>query len=363
MELMTMSNLQPDRFVENYRSLIWAERYAKAGDFELVSDNVFETINLLPLETMVCLRESTVPMVVEMHKITKPLRGAPTLSVIGRSFETVLDRRAATNTLPPDIGRIPWTIQAEKEADAAYQAMRIVLGDIERSQEGNVVLSEVSPAVSPLDAIPEIDLILPADYNAGTTNSYEIKAQDLYVTVMELISTNHRGLKAVRPTPTGTKIGIEIYNGADLTEFVQIDARFDQFDNATYLLSKAGSKNLAYVYGPTGSEQILKTQAPEPSGLERRVLIVDQSSDTTASLPDVRRTRALVELYKQNHTALFDGEIAQKIAARYNVDYHLGDIIKLVGEYGLSQNVRVAEFIRSSDSSGVKAFPTFEAID
>ena len=43
--------------------------------------------------------------------------------------------------------------------------------------------------------------------------------------------------------------------------------------------------------------------------------------------------------------------------------YGLGDILKLQDEYNLTRNVRVAEFIRSSDSSGESAYPAFQVID
>lgn len=367
MELMTLrsTDFQPVKLVENYDSLIWTERYWKNGDFQLVTSNVEEGLRLLPLESYVTLRESTVPMIVEIHKIEKDPQQAPKLTVIGRSFETVLERRASVKELDPD-GEPPtetWTIQADKESDAAYQAMRVVLGDVNRFQGEIQVLSGVTPAVSPLDAIPEIDLTLPVDYSTGTTNTYEIKRGNLYNTVLDLVNIRHRGIKAVRPDQNGSKVSIEIYNGADLSSFVLFDAKFDQFDKATYLLSKQSSTNVGYVYGPNGADVVLKTAAAEPSGLERRVLLVDEMGNADINTSDIRRSRGLVELYKYNQTALFDGEIAVQVAGGFNSLYFLGDIVKLNGEYGLSETVRVAEFIRSSDNSGTKAYPTFETVD
>jgi len=420
------SSFQPLNAVENYESLIWSERYSDFGDFELTSSDIAGMVSLLPREACVCLRESTVPMIVENYAINKPAREKPTITITGRSYETVLERRVAVNTtLPATYSSVPfddWDIDATKESDAAYLAMRIVLGDAPRYQGSTMVLPLTNPAVSPLDAIAEIDLILPADYidiigvaawsatppvayTAGSRakyagfvwraiaptapdpptitdpskweklypwSPYEIKAQNLYGSVMELLNTNRRGLKAVRPVPGDFKIGIEIYNGANLTgegetgdpnHVVVFDARFDQFDDTTYLLSAQGSANVAYVYGSNGAQTVLKNAAAEPTGLARRVLFVDQSSDTATSSADVRKTRGLIELYKYNATALFDGQIAEQVAEGYDRDYFLGDILKLTGEFGLSQNARVAEFIRTSDATGSKAYPTFEAVD
>jgi hypothetical protein len=416
MELITLgTNFQPANLVENYKSLVWTERYASEGDFQIESNDIEYLINALPLESYVSLRESTVPMVVEAHKIVKKSGEAPAITIVGRSFETVLERRASVKALVAATVRTPWMLAAATASDAAYRAMRIVLGDVAQTQGGANLLPALSPAVSANDAIPEALLTRPKDYltsawsstiryaqgdlvGVGTTiyqatatqpnlnvppasnptywtalytglpgtwgaaNNYEIKPQDLFTTVKELIQTNHHGMKAVRPTTSGTKVGIEIYNGADLTATVAFDAKFDQFDSSTYLLSLQGSSNVGYVYGSNGSQMVLKTTAPEPSGLARRVLIVDNSSDANVNTTDIRTTRGLIELYKYNATALFDGEIAEQVAAGFNTKYFLGDILTLVGEYGLTEQVRVAEYIRTSDATGEKAYPAFEAV-
>lgn len=417
MELMTLDSttLQPVSLVENYQTLVWTERYSKAGDFQITSNDVNYLINALPLETYVSLRESTVPMIVEAHKIEKKAQSAPLITVVGRSFETVLERRASVKTLPSAALRTPWLLPAASASDAAYRAMRMVLGDVLITKGGVSILPALSPAVSANDAIPQISLTLPADYITpawsstikyspgdlaavgttiyqatsaannlnvppasnptfwtalytgqsgvyGTSFNYEIQPADLYSTVMALLGTNHHGLKAVRPVIGATKVALEIYNGADLTSTIAFDAKFDQFDSSTYLLSHQGESNVGYVYGPNGSQSVLKTAAAEPSGLARRVLLVDDTNDANANTTDSRTTRGLIELYKYNATALFDGQIAEQVAAGFNSSYFLGDILTLNGEYGLSEQVRVAEYIRTSDATGSKAYPTFEAV-
>lgn len=362
MELITLdSNFHPVKLVENYQSLLWTERYSVAGDFELVSGDIENTMALLPRESYVSLQDSTVPMVVEAYKIEKPKGEGPKITVSGRSFDTVLERRLSVFSLPPNGQRAAFTIPADKASDAAYKLIRFIIGDSQARSN----LPILSPAISSLDAIPQINLPLPADYTTGSTNSYEVDAGGLYEKVLDLISTNHHGIKAVRPAvDTKATADIEIYNGADLTATVVFDARFDQFDSSTYLLSEQASANIAYIYGSNGGNVVRKnTVGSEVSGLARRILLVDEAGDTTLNSTAVRTSRALIELYKNNATALFDGEIAEQVASGYGTKYHLGDILKLTGEYGLYSNVRVAEYIRSSDAEGQKAYPTFEVVD
>lgn len=418
MELITLdqTTFQPVNLVENYKSLIWTERYSSAGDFQITSNDVQSLLLALPLESYVSLRESTVPMIVEAHKIEKKPNDAPMLTVTGRSFETVLERRGSVNQLAAGSVRTPWMIWAPKPSDAAVRAIRTVIGGVAQSQAGVVVMNTTTPAVSALDVIPEMYIILPADYQTpawssavayspgdfvGVTNTtyvallantnqsppagapywggmsagagptwpagylYEIPPKDLYSTVMDLIQTNHHGLKSVRPVLGGSQIGVEIYNGADQTATIVFDANFDQFDSSTYLLSLAGSTNVGYVYGSNGSQKVLKTAAAEPSGLARRVLVLDNSSDASVNTTDIRTARGLIELYKYNATSLFDGQISDQVAAGFNAatnGYFLGDILTLHGEYARDEQVRVAEFIRTSDATGSKAYPTFEVV-
>lgn len=360
MELLTLdTNYQPANLVEQYSSLIWTERYFSTGDFRLTTGEIGRMIKALPLESVVSIRESTVPMVVEVHKIEKKKGQAALLTVTGRSFESVLERRAAVKTAVPSGPRISWIEARGKQSDAAYQAIRQIIGD-----EARGPLAAQLPINSPNDALSMIDLILPADYDnaPAVVNNYEIKPGNLYTSARELMTINHRGMKAIRPALGFNKIGIEIYNGADLTNDVVFDAKFDQFDESTYLLSYAGSANWAYVFSNTASQTVSKTASPEPTELDRRVLYLDVTSEQATNTPEARNTRGLIELYKFNNTALFDGHISEQVAAGYNRDYFLGDIVRLDGEFGLSQNVRVSEFIRSDDNTGSKAYPTFEAV-
>lgn len=429
MDLVSLnSTFHEDRLVEKYSSLIWTERYSAAGDFQLVSNSIQDTISALPLDSYVSLRNSTVPMKVEAHKIEKKKDGIPQITVVGRSFEaTSLELRAAVRN-PMGTSISEWVINAAKESDAAYEAMRVVLGDTTRymGSPPQEVLPVLTPAVSPLDAIPEIDLVLPADYRlvewdptvtyhpgdvvmldaadniyravdpqpighgnninqdpmhdiygfwtlvSGTADDvvpvtaqkgYAIPQDNLYKAVLTMIGANHHGIKATRPTADSDKVAIEIYNGADLTDTVVYDARLDQINSGTYLFSRTGETNVAYVYASGNSTRVPKTTAAEPSGLNRKVLLVNATEELASA--ESRTSRGLFELYKNNATALFGGEVASIVANAYNRPggYSLGDIIKLNGEYGLYQNVRVSEFIRSVDAQGEKAYPTFEAIE
>lgn len=434
MELITLdSNFQPKGIVENYQSLIWTERFGAPGDFELTTTDIANTLAQMPNESVVSLRDSVVPMIVEWANIKKPKNNGPGITITGRSFEaSALERRASVRGYMYATGAgidrtsapVDWVMHAASPSDAAFRVIREIIADEAKyAYDGNnpVVLQAHTIASNLYDAIPDISLTLPLDYkvvnwDATTTftykdvvassgkhyvaknitgnlnktpasnatywteiaasatgltyaaaKSYSIPKGQLYLTVMDLLKNNNHGIKATRPDPSRTKILVEIYQSL-IRPDVAIDATLGLIDDATYLLSKQGSVTVGYSDSPDRGTITPKTVGAETvSGLTRRVLYMDYSSDntligTSAEAIKLRENKALIDLYEYNATALFGGEVAAQVARGFNKTYFLGDILTMFGDYGLSQNVRVAEFIRSVDSSGEKAYPTFEAV-
>lgn len=355
MELVTLNtNFQPARMLENYKSLVWNERYSTAGNFELVSENVAETVDVLSVmeDTFVTLRDSNVPMLVENHKITKRKGEAALVTTTGRSVEApLLERRT---TIPgPALGVAPgeWGINSKSSSDLAYYVMNYLLDD---------------PATAiPADIFPQLTFPEPDDWGVGTTTAYVVERGELYSWALKQVQANDHALKSERPTTSGNKIAVRVYKGVDRTTKVVFDARFDQFDETTYLLSRKGQKNTMQVFGSTDS---LEANIGGPyTGLNRFVGYRDAISDTDGVSPGPTldaylKNLGIVEIGNANKTEMFTGEISRQTAARYGIDYFLGDTVKLVGEYGLSQNVTVSEFVRTSDATGEKSYPTFEAV-
>lgn len=401
MELIRLDDsLQPEALVEGYNSLIWTERYSTNGEFQLTSYDIANTMGQLPLDAYISLRDSTVPMIVEQYKIEKPKNDLKTLTVVGRTVETCLERRGAVN-VAPSIGGTSfsvWGESATKSSDAAFQAMRKVIGDHVQPPTGTVVLDAVTAPV-PEDAFPELNLVLPADYikptewsnataySAGDYVSYagivylavvantnaepdtnpskwyplnfEIPFGDLYSAMTNLLAANYHGIKSVRPMSGEGTFDVEIYNGADRSGSIVFDARFDQFTDTAYLFTDQGSTNVAYTKAADGKIYLTQKTTTNPSGMARRVLPFDLSSETVGD----PQSRALIELYKYNSISMFDGTISADVAKGYNNKYFLGDIVKLQGEYGvIGRLARITEFIRSSDTTGETAYPTLEII-
>uniref|UniRef100_A0AAU8GQY9 Minor tail protein n=1 Tax=Gordonia phage Petito TaxID=3158876 RepID=A0AAU8GQY9_9CAUD len=106
----TPSPIQPDvyrpnRLVENYTSLIWKESFRQQGGFELKTYDIENTLKLLPLHTLVSLRDTDEVYIVTVNHIGSNEANEDVLTVKGISFLSyLLDNRPtwAYQGGPPD---------------------------------------------------------------------------------------------------------------------------------------------------------------------------------------------------------------------------------------------------------------------
>lgn len=366
MDLMTLNDQnQPSKLIENYDSLIWSERYNTIGDFQIVTGNIEPFLQKLPEGTRLTLRDSNHVMVVETHKIERKKNQPQKLTITGRSFESILDRRVSIQSVSSLTSTNDWVVTAKTPSDVAhYICVQICVNGI----------------IDSADIFPPAMVLFPtpSDYNTSTgpVKEFVVPRGRLLQTVLNLIQTQApldisttpdtpavvpHGIRAVRPNAAGTAVGIQFYVGVDRSATVYFDAKREQLDDGTYLFSKVGSANVGYGVAQ-GIAATMFEGAVEPTGLDRRVTLVDGSQS------DIDDVGVLTEYMSQDlaqasETAIFDGSInADLNPYRYGVDYNLGDIVKVAGDYGLDELARVTEYIRTEDATGDKAYPTLETI-
>lgn len=363
MDLVTLDdNNQAKALVENWDSLIWAERFNTTGDFQIVTGAVDRFMQMLPEGQVVALLDSPVPMVVETHLIERRKNTPTKLTIKGRAFESILDRRASVESVASGA---EWVVVVLTPSDAAYYVIEQVC---------------VTGVAAPEDVFPGffVQFVTPDDYltSTGPARAFAIPRGQLLPAVLQLLQTQSsedttttpvtpavvpHGIGSFRPDASGTAIGVHIYTGTDRSDVVYFDATRELLDDGSYLFSKVGSANTAYVMSNTDAVLINRDPLGAASGLERRVIFVDgANAGDDSALVDMGKTA----LAMASETAIFDGSLNQDLNFyRYGIDYNLGDVVKLVGDYGLSKKARVTEYIRSEDATGYKAYPTLTALD
>lgn len=367
MELMTLNaNNQAEKLIENYDNLIWTERYNTIGDFQIQTGNVDQFLGLLPEGTRLTLRESNIAMVVETHEIERKKNAPQNLIIKGRSFEKILEQRAAIQSIAALTGSKNWDVTGLRTpSDLAWYIINQIC------VVGAVSASDIFPGAM-------VQFPAPSGYNAssGPTKTMTVERGNLLSTVLTLLQSEAAedisttpdtpavvpyGIRAVRPNAAGTAIGIEIYKGVDRRTTVYFDATRDLLDDGKYLFSKIGAGNVAYGIGQ-GMAATMYEGASEPIGLDRKVILVDASTSGISNV-EILRNEMSIALSEAHETALFDGSINQDLSPYiYGVDYNLGDIVRIVGDYDLDTSARVTEYIRSEGPTGSKTYPTLTAI-
>jgi hypothetical protein len=364
MELMILdANNQPSTLVEDYDSLIWTERFNTVGDFQIIAGDSSRFLTLLPEGTRVTLRESNITMIVETHVIERKKRQPETITITGRAFESILDRRVALYQV---VGAAPdFIVAAKQPSDVAWYLIDQIC------RAGILDTNDIFPSTM-------VQFPTPTDYLTGTgpTKNFTVPKANLLDAVLGLLQTQTKadattspatpvypqhGIRAVRPSAAATYIQVQLYTGTDRSATIRFEGTRDALDDGKYLFSKAGSGTTAYILGPSGAVKLEKT-ASTPSGLARRVLLVDATA-SDISTNAVLQQQGEQSLAEAPELALFDGSLNPDLSPyKYGIDYFLGDTVKLVGDYGLSQNSLVTEYIRSSDNTGNKAYPTLVTV-
>lgn len=347
------ADLNAISIVDTFESLIWAERYSEAGDFELYLPATTENLLLLMEDRYLTTNESETAMIIEGIQVDSDPENGAHLTVIGRSLESILERRIVWN-------------------------QTLLYGDIEACTKR--LLDE--NAISPSDESRKIPNLVFRSSEDPEILAVKLQAQFTGDTLYDAIKA------LCDATGLGFKITLEeglfvfsLYKGADrsygqnLRPFVVFSPAYDNISNSNYAESKRQVKTVTLVAGEgEGAERIttvVEAAGGALSGLDRRELYTDARdiSSTTGygeTLSDEEYQEQLAErgkekLAENEISQSFEGKIEDAVNFSYGRDFFMGDIVQIVNEYGQEASVRVTEFIRSQNVNGLEMYPTFTA--
>jgi hypothetical protein len=337
--------------IEGWDSLIWTERYNDLGEFQLKSPNVADIMTLMPLGSYCAIKQSEQPMVVENHLIEIDDDGKQILTVSGRAMECLLEDRTNLNSISA-IG----TSTGVTPVDAPNILVILV---------STLGIHVNDPSfMYPVEDDRISEITVQQEFFNATFPNYTLADDvgELYASINRMLKQTNYGLRGIRPKNAESGFLISLYNGNDLSESVIFRTALGHIKVKSYLFSIKGYKNVAYIRTIHGANQYTTPGLfPTPTGIERRDLYVDGSDiDVAAGAPlnSMMKQRAQSELLKNNKTSSFDFEILPSNPYVFGTDYYLGDLVVAQADYGLSQFMRVSEFIRTEDEQGYREFPT-----
>jgi hypothetical protein len=387
MEVYVLDSLfRRTELIDRYESLVWTERWADIGDFELHLQSTPGNRRRFPTGTRLAISDSMRVMIVETVENTTDEDGRKLLKVKGRSLEKYLDDRLAIGTYAGYAPLAEWRFEEIPEwiARAMFQSI-CVNGDLHPNDvipyivwgppghpDGPKAGQPATDNAFPPDTIPESDFQI--DWNQ--------KPDSLYKAIKGLADSYEFGFRLYRNGDT-SQLFFNIYTGSDRTTRqtlltpVVFSPDLGNVRNTTDLTTIEKTKNCAYLFHWMDSyvdegvahdgymiRAVVYTPDVDPStaGFERRVMYVE------AQLTELENTPELIEaaLNRQGLEALakaraftaFDGEISQYSQYVYGKHYFLGDLVSMQNNDGFVNHMRVTEQIFVSDKEGVRSYPT-----
>lgn len=352
MELYTLGeNDRRESVVDMFESLIWTDRFADQGDFEMVIDSTPINKKLLADGVRVACNSSDRVMTIETSVDKTSSDGLKMLTITGRSLERILEDRPASN------GRsnAKWTITGPPAAIARNIFTAVI----------------TNGGIHAADKIPNLYLKTPSPVNTipepNTPITMEVELQSVYSVIKSICDIYGLGFRITRDLVT-KRLNFEIYSGNNKTTqqsavpAVIFSPDLDNLSDVTELTSIANYKNVCYVYNKNAVEIVYADGVdPSVSGLDRRVLFVkadDIDLPAGAALTAALIQKGKDELSQTRRLQAFDGEIPQFGSYKYNVDYGLGDLVEMRTDEGTTNLMRVTEQIFVHDAEGERAYPT-----
>lgn len=347
MELMLAYNdLVPVRFVEEYESIIWTERYSGWGDFTLVvkeSDILSEGLRNYKF---LFSSESDRVMMIESFEQSGGVSDESMMTIKGRSLEAILEQRS-NEMLNVD--------EINMAGPVGQMCVRLVDWYLVNPTNAN-------------DKIP--NLSVESGYPLNPIIRVRAKRATIYDSVKSLCDSAGLGFR-IRKTTSGLLV-FGVYEGLDRTNVDSVAYRLysedmDNFENTKVTASISGYKNHARVIG---SRTTVDTYAPgvsiNVSGFDRRTLVVNASDvgDENMTYPEEREIlvqRGLEALTEDTHRNLriVDGDVP---SYAWDPGTGLGSIVIVQDKYGYQSRMRVTEEILYSDTSGSRRIPTFTTL-
>jgi hypothetical protein len=285
--------------------------------------------------------------------------GVRLLTVVGRSFEKILEDRVAISALA-DTTTVPnWVLTGTPRAiiQELFDAIcvRCVIDQGDRL-----------PYYTFGTLLPTGNLSEPTDIITVT-----LQPQSLLSVITQLAQQFMYGFRFVKEGETG-RLYFEIYMGNDVTLNQSIyppvifDPALDNLSQVSSLASTATYKNIAYVIAANGSAMVYAaTGDPTSSGADRRVLLVSSSNNNPAG-PDLNialQAEGQLALAAQRPLYAFDGQLPANTQYIYGKDYNLGDLVEERNQDDQGNRMVVTEQIFASDNTGETAYPTLSLLD
>ena len=342
-------DFMPIYIFDRYESLLWVDRFNQAGSFEIYTLITDDILKYMVKDNYLVNNDSDHIMIIEDFSIESNVETGDHIKIIGRSLESILDRR------------IVWTQT-----------------DLDGNLQNGIRTLLTNAIISPSIAARQISNFIfeeSRDTSITTlTMDNQYTGDNLLEVIETLCDTNKIGYRILLDDQN--RFVFSLYNGIDKSyrqsalPYVVFRPTFDNIINSNYREENSKAKTVTLVAGEGEGASRKTRTVGTGTGLLRRELYTDardirkEDGWSTAkynSILDKRGTEKLAEANKDIKT--FDGKCDTSRMFVFKKDFDIGDIVQIANEYGMESPARITEFTWSYSTSGFETYPTFVAVE
>lgn len=353
------TRMEQGQIINGLTSKMWIERYLKNGEFTLVAPADAGVQEFLPVGTFISHTNTPEIMIVENHEIADDRGAKSSLTITGRGLETYFENRIVNSNrnFPLDAGLVEYSLAADFTWNQAVKLLSDHLTEFDLFDDNN--------------AFPYVTIESTVS-GTGASVARTIPRGDLYTALLNILKIDGIGIKVIRPGPwspiVGPNTAVVLHRGVDRRSTVIFSYNLGEVVTSDYLWSNKNLKNAALVTGKWVEVQVV----PAAVGYDRRWMFINASDIDQAwtvgptgvplqQIRDAMIQRGNDVLRTQNMLQLSKTELTDDATkAIYRVDYDVGDLITVIGDYNINTARRVTEYVEIEDANGERGYPTLE---
>lgn len=349
--LILDKTFQTVAIVDYFESVLWNDRYAKSGDFEIYTTPDSDIVSFVSNGYYLWNKESEHQMIMERIVVSSENDGGNKLIVSGRSLESILDRRILWDktTLNGNL---------QNEIKRLLNENFINPTDPNRKIENMVFLDSTDEKITSL-----------------TIDSLECEAgKEIYDIVEGLCDTYKIGFKLIMDDDYN--FVFSLYCGEDRSynqegnPYITFSKKYQNLIDSEYVEDSKDYKTLTLVVHENGEGELRSettVSISDDTGLYRREIFTTANNIEDSDTPEQILTKMIHdgrETLNENRVQKdFECELDPKQVFVYGKDFYLGDVVQVVDSYGIEFRARVTEYMRSYSDSGIEEYPSFEVVD
>lgn len=357
--------------LDSFRSATWITRYHDVGEFTLILPTTREMVELLQMKRYLMCKGEPYFMVIEERDSEYEWKTGDVFTISGRDLSSIMERRHIVEQI--DVEDMPVQDVIERILNENLinpkRSTRRIPGFVFKKSTDTRVTSVRMPTGQFLgENVLEVIIKICQEYQLGfrvlpiNNGGYEFS---LYAGIDRSLNQD------ANPWVTFS----DAYENIGKTGFTENSKNVRNSMLVHYereakgrIVDAQGEPTGSYVDEKTIVEVEVYAGDSEPSGLDRYEIWMsssksDKNEDGSAmdeeDFKEVLKEQGREQLSDYRLDTVFTGKVDDNKQFVYGRDFNLGDIVQMENKYKLQQAVRVAEVVRTHDTTGDHTIPSF----